>query len=258
VIFAIDRALLRELYYGNTPRGHWFRYGLLASDLAMISSLVVFSFYADWRFIGIVDAVFGLIILLDLTARLAMSRNRFRELLHPATVADILVVVSLLGPIVGEGLAFLRVLRLLRLLRSYRVMARLRRDVAFVRRNEDVLLSVLHLVIFLFLMTGIVYETQRWSNPQITNYLDALYFTVTTLTTTGFGDITLVGSSGRLVAVLIMIFGVSLFIRLAQVIFRPHKIRYECPDCGLERHDADAVHCKHCGRVLHIEAEGQG
>ena len=47
------------------------------------------------------------------------------------------------------------------------------------------------------------------SNPLIANYADALYFTVTALTTTGFGDITLPGTMGRLISVCIMIFGVS-------------------------------------------------
>ena len=79
---------------------------------------------------------------------------------------------------------------------------------------------------------------------------------MTTLTTTGFGDITLHGSVGRILAVLIMFIGVSLFLRLIQTIFRPAKVRYDCPDCGLKRHDPDAVHCKHCGRLLPIPSEG--
>jgi voltage-gated potassium channel len=33
-------------------------------------------------------------------------------------------------------------------------------------------------------------------------------------------------------------------------------VRYPCPECGLILHDADAVHCKHCGRSLKIETEG--
>ena len=53
-----------------------------------------------------------------------------------------------------------------------------------------------------------------------------------------------------------MIFGISLFIRLAQTIFRPAKVRFACPECGLQRHDPDAVHCKHCGHVLNIPNEG--
>ncbi|MGD8340537.1 MAG: ion transporter, partial [Gammaproteobacteria bacterium] len=43
-----------------------------------------------------------------------------------------------------------------------------------------------------------------------------------------------------------------------QTVFRPHKVRYECPRCGLTRHDLDAVHCKHCGHELHIRTEGIG
>jgi voltage-gated potassium channel len=53
-----------------------------------------------------------------------------------------------------------------------------------------------------------------------------------------------------------MIVGVTLFLRLAQVLFRPLKVRHKCPSCGLLLHDADAVHCKHCGVVLKIEDEG--
>jgi len=56
--------------------------------------------------------------------------------------------------------------------------------------------------------------------------------------------------------VVIMVVGVALFLRLAQTVFRPQKTRYTCPDCGLTRHDADAVHCKHCGRTIKIETEG--
>jgi voltage-gated potassium channel len=50
-----------------------------------------------------------------------------------------------------------------------------------------------------------------------------------------------------------MIVGITLFFRLAQAVFRPGgKVRHPCPQCGLLRHDPDAVHCKACGRVLNI------
>ena len=55
---------------------------------------------------------------------------------------------------------------------------------------------------------------------------------------------------------LIMIAGISLFLRLAQAVFRPGKVLHPCPHCGLRRHDADAVHCKACGRLLTIPDEG--
>jgi voltage-gated potassium channel len=105
-------------------------------------------------------------------------------------------------------------------------------------------------------MTGVVYETQHRVNPAIGNYVDALYFTISALTTTGFGDITLKGSMGHLISIIIMIFGVTLFLRLLQTLIRPGKVRFQCPACGLQRHDIDAVHCKACGKLLNIPDEG--
>ena len=136
------------------------------------------------------------------------------------------------------------------------MLRNLRHHSHFVRVNEDVIFSVVNLLVFIFVITAVVYVAQVGTNPQIHHYFDALYFTVATLTTTGFGDITLVGTGGHILAVLIMIFGISLFLRLLQTVFRPGKVRYECPQCGLTRHDTDAVHCKHCGEVLHIKTEG--
>jgi hypothetical protein len=64
-------------------------------------------------------------------------------------------------------------------------------------------------------------EPPSSEQPKITNFVDTLYFTVTTFSTTGFGDITLVGTHGRLLSVAMMFVGISLFLRLAQAVFRP-------------------------------------
>jgi voltage-gated potassium channel len=82
--------------------------------------------------------------------------------------------------------------------------------------------------------------------------MDSLYFTATSLTTTGYGDIVLPGFWGRAISVLIMIGGVTLFFRLVHVAMRTPKIRYPCPSCGLQRHEPDAAHCKACGEPLAI------
>ena len=160
-------------------------------------------------------------------------------------------------PSSAKGAGFLRILRTLRLLRTYQLLDRLRSDSGFFRRNEEVILAAANLSVFVFVMTGLVYATQHRTNPAIANYVDALYFTVTSLTTTGYGDVTLPGTSGRLLSVVVMICGVTLFLRLAQVLFRPNKVRHPCPACALQRHEPDAVHCKACGTVLSIPDEGE-
>ena len=247
------RAHVRELYEGETERGVRFRYGLLAFDILTILFVIASSFAPEWPGIKAMDLLIGVAVLADFSARLWICENRWREFLRPTTWADLVALVSfLIAPIVGEGAGFLRILRTLRLLRNYQILERLRLDFPFFRRNEDLILAITNLSVFIFVMTSIVYATQHWSNPNIRNYVDALYFTVTSLTTTGYGDVILTGTAGRLISVVIMIFGVTLFLRLAQILFRPHKVRFPCPTCGLQRHDQDAVHCKACGETLNI------
>lgn len=251
------RNTVRELYVGESDRAHRFRYALLGFDIVTILFVIATSFTRHGPVIETVDAVFGVIILAEFGARFWISTNRLRLMTRLVTLADLIAIISFLAPLAGEGLGFLRVMRTLRLLHTYRLSEQLKRDFAYFRRNEDVVLAVLNLAVFIFVMTGLVYATQYTVNPQIQNYADALYFTVTALTTTGFGDITLLGPVGRLISVVVMIFGVTLFLRLVQVLIRPNKVRYECTRCGLVLHDADAVHCKHCGEVVRIKTEGQ-
>jgi voltage-gated potassium channel len=248
---------LRHYYESDTPDGHRFRYGLLAFDIVTVLFIVATSFLPRTALVEWLDVVFGAVIVADLAARFAISRRRLRELGHPATWADAVAAASFLAPVVGEPAGFLRILRTVRLLHSYALLARLRRDSPWFRRHEEVILAAVHLSVFVFIMTGIVYETQRLNNPLIGNYADALYFTVTALTTTGFGDITLAGTAGRLISVLIMILGVTLFLNLARALLQPTKVRFPCPTCGLMRHEPDAVHCKACGELLNIPDEGR-
>jgi len=249
------KAQIRFYYEAEHPSAYRFRYALLAFDIATVLFIVVSSFLERGPLLEVADVAFGIVILADFSARLYISRSRWRDLRHPTTWADAVAIISFLVPWTGEGAAFLRVLRTLRLLHTYQIRARMKADSRWFRRNEDLTITLVHLLVFLFVMSAIVYETQRWTNSEIRNYVDALYFTVTALTTTGFGDITLKGTYGRLISVVIMIFGVTLFLRLVRALLQPHKVRFPCPDCGLQRHDPDAVHCKACGRMLNIPDE---
>jgi len=247
---------IRQLYEGDTLGAVRFRYALLVLDIVTVLFIIVTSFLPRSKAIESLDVVFGVLVLADFSARLIISRQPLQDFIRLSTWTDIVVIISFLAPLAGEAGGFLRTLRTLRLLRDYQMVARLRIDSSFFRLNEEVIFAVANLAVFIFVMTGIVYETQKSHNNQIAHYADALYFTVTALTTTGFGDITLPGTIGRLITVVIMIFGVTLFLNLAKTLLAPAKVRFPCPICGLQRHDSDAVHCKACGTVLNIPDEG--
>lgn len=249
-------SLCREIYHGSTVRALRARYLFIVFDFLVVTYFVVTTFLDIYPWVIYVDMAIGVILTVDFIGRLLADNDRGAFLIRPMTFVDFIVIASLFVPSLVGNFVFLRLVRSLRLLRSYVIAQRLRSYSRFFARNEDVVFSVLNLVVFIFIVTAAVFVLQVEVNDSINNYVDALYFTITTLTTTGFGDVILVGSAGRLLAVVIMIVGVALFIRLVQTIFRPVRTHYECPDCGLTRHELDAIHCKHCGRMLHIRTEG--
>lgn len=247
---------LQQLYEGDSVKAHRFRYTLLGLDIATLVFLVMSSFYYGHPSVDWAEWFFGAYILLDFLARLHIAPNQFKFMTTPYSIIDMLVIISFFLPLAGQQLAFLRALSVTRLLRSTHILDKMRKDFPFFHKYEDMHISAINLFLFIFVMTELVFQTQVASNDKIGNFIDAMYFTVTTLTTTGFGDIVLEGSFGRLLTIIIMIFGVSLFLRLIQTVLRPHKVRHPCHACGLYLHDRDAVHCKACGKILNIPDEG--
>ncbi len=199
----------RDIFYGSSARSLRARYVLLGLDMAILAYFVTTTFMPLESWIVAVDVVIGCVLLAELAGRFIADSDRLGLLSKPLTVVDVVIIVSLFMPAVIGNFAFLRILRSVRVLRSYLVMRELLGHSRLLRRNEEVVFSALNLVMFIFIVTAFVFVLQNESNPGINNYVDALYFTITTLTTTGFGDITLVGSSGRLLAVAIMIVGVA-------------------------------------------------
>jgi voltage-gated potassium channel len=250
------RARLRALYFGDSTFALRFRFGLLAFDFITILFFVISTMLEPSVFIYAIDYAIAAILALDFWARASLETDKKRWARDLYTWLDIIVILSLLASMLTDNLMFLRVIRTLRLLRSYHMLRDLRRQFPWFNANQDIIRSSFNLSVFVFFITAWVYVVEHGANPDIRNYMDALYYTISTLTTTGFGDITLKDTPGRVLSIIIMVVGVSLFLRLVQTIFQPPKVRTACPDCGLQRHDRDAVHCKHCGLVLNISTEG--
>lgn len=248
---------VRLLYTGSSERARQFRYGLIAFDAISIVYFVIIAALPEDPVYTAINFVLGIAIVLDLAARLWISDKVRTELRRIHTIADMVVVASIfLAPFFAENLGFVRILRGLRLIRAYHLLRDLRQESRFFRRHEDAILAAVNLLVFIFFTTSCVFVLAFEGHAGVSGYIDALYFTVATLTTTGFGDITMTTPGGKLLSVVIMVVGVSLFLQLLRAIFQPSKVKYTCPECGLNRHEPDAVHCKHCGETIKIETEG--
>jgi voltage-gated potassium channel len=239
---------LHRLYYGDTAAAVKFRYSVLVIDLAIIAFFIAAPMIRGTQVFWWIDYAIAAVVAAELAAR-ALASYSGRWLRSPIVWVDFFVLATLLVPVFNLG--FLRIVRLWSVVHSeffWRTVGR-RFDNT---RWEEVVRTITTMVTFVFVVTGFVYTSYARSHPGIDGYVDALYFTVATLTTTGFGDITLPGTWGKLISIVTMIAGITLFVRLAQALFRPHKVTFTCPTCGLMRHDLDAVHCKACGETLNI------
>lgn len=248
------RRKLRHLYVGNDPVARRFQWSIASIDVVIISFFVFAPVLQERPGFLWFDYAVAVLLTLDLLARAAASRNPFRWLRRPVVWVDFVVLATLLAPLWFANLGFLRILRLWTLSQKD-VFWRPLRDGPY-RLWEDVGRAVINLVTCLFLITGFVYTVFARPGSGLESYVDALYFTVATVTTTGFGDITLPGTAGKLTSIVAMIVGISLFVRLAQALFKPFKVIYACPRCALQRHEPDAVYCKACGHLLAIPDDG--
>jgi len=244
------RARLWSLYHGQSPTAVRFRLAVIFLDLVLIGFFIATPIIKDDpRFLAF-DYLIAVVVGIDFLGR-ALAAPRLTRYLRGNGLVDMIVLATLLFPLTLSNFAFLRVLRLWSLFHSdffWDTVAR-RYDNT---RWEETTKAVVTLVTYLFLMTGLVYALYARRHEGINGYVDALYFTVTSVSTTGYGDITLPGTLGKLISIVIMITGITLFVRVAQTLVRPNKVHFPCPTCGLYRHDPDAVFCKACGTLVNI------
>ncbi len=248
------------LHHSSDTTARRFRFAMLIFDIATLVFFIVttFDIGVERRIIHTIALVICAIILVDWLGRYIASGSIARFLSSPTNWVDPIIVATVVIELFVDQLVFLRLLRALGISRAFVVLRDLRAESEFVRRNQDLIQSGVNMAVFLLVFTSLVYLSQaNRPDTDINNFLDALYFSVTTLTTTGFGDITLKGDIGKVLAIAMMILGISLFLRLLQTIFRPRRVLASCPDCGLRRHEADASHCKHCGHVINIPNDGE-
>jgi voltage-gated potassium channel len=146
-----------------------------------------------------VDVVTGISYVVfagDYVIRLSLATDRrrwcFRHLFDLAIVA-------------------LPLLRPLRLLRLVILIGALQKAVGSAIRGRVVVYTVSGAVLLVFVASLAVLQNERpVPDAHIKDFGQALWWSITTITTVGYGDLTPVTTTGRLIAVLLMIGGISL------------------------------------------------
>lgn len=133
---------------------------------------------------------------IDYLVRLRLATNRvrwfFRHLL------DLAVVV----------LPLLRPLRLLRLLVLF---SALQRAVGGAFRGRIVVYTAFSVILLVYVASLAILDVERGRDGStINNFGDAVWWSITTITTVGYGDLSPVTTAGKVIAVFLMVGGISL------------------------------------------------
>jgi voltage-gated potassium channel len=77
---------------------------------------------------------------------------------------------------------------------------------------RNMLISMLMIFcLVLFYASLIFYSVEKGINPNVHNFFDAVWWAFISVTSVGYGDIYPVTTTGRIVAILLIIFGMSIF-----------------------------------------------
>ena len=179
-------------------------------------------------------------------------------------IVDLITILpfwlSLFTPAVGlQFFRILRVFKLYRFFKKYFDEKKIKRETA-----SKILITkmIFTLGALIFISSGLIFTFESPVNNSINSFDDALYFSLVTITTVGFGDITPITKAGRFVVMIIVLSSIFLIpVYLASLlrsfISTSDKQSITCKNCGLKYHDKNAVHCKMCGEVIYQEYDGQ-
>ena len=157
--------------------------------------------------LGWIDVTLCVGFLIDFFVRFARSEAR-REFFKRNWI-ELLGAIPLLGP-----LRAMRIVRLTRIVRIWRGAHTLRRRLGVSLPAEIGRLGIAVVVVWV-LTASAMYAVESGVNEQIVGFDDALWWSIVTLATVGYGDIAPVTHLGRLIAILTMVLGVGVLGTLA-------------------------------------------
>ena len=255
----------------RTPMGKAIDLALLGLNLAFVGIFVVETYPVGatvrsllWQ----LEVGIALVFAVEYLLRLYGARDRIAEFSNGYTMVDLLSILPTLSvvllPVSGAivNIGFLRVIRVIRVLRFYRFTADAEFFFGTVSDNTlRAMKLLLTILVLLFTSAGLFYSAESGTNPDIETFGDSFYYTVVTLSTVGFGDITPTTPAGRWITVGSILAAIVLIPRQASKILKEwtsrDKVNVTCPECGLEYHEPDASHCKACGNVIYQEADSR-
>ncbi len=140
-------------------------------------------------------------------------QNRLNWLKTPSAIIDFLAIFpAFLNFVVPLDLRFMIVLRVLRLFKLTRYFAALRILLKVIMREKESFKAVLFILVILIILSASgIYLVENKAQPQYFGSIPAsMWWAVVTLTTVGYGDVTPITTTGKILGAMITVLGVGL------------------------------------------------
>jgi len=259
------REQLYDIIFGTeTPAGKLFDIVLIYFIILSVGLLMLDS-VAGVRlrigdYMGYLEWFFTIIFTMEYITRVYCSPNRWSYIRSFYGVIDLLSTLPSYLSLFIPGANYLLIFRLLRVLRIFRVLKLVRylteansliRTMYQIRRKIIVFFFV---VLNLAVIFGSLMFIVEGPENGFTSIPKSIYWTIVTITTVGYGDITPHTILGQIIASLAMLTGYSIIAvptgiftaELAHEMSRERNLIF-CPNCGKQGHDKIAHYCDRCG-----------
>jgi voltage-gated potassium channel len=259
------------IFEADTPSGKFFDVVLLWAILASVITVMletVDSIKVEYRdFLIILEWVFTILFSVEYIFRLVSINKPWKYATSFMGVVDLLSTIPTYISLFVAGPQYLLVIRTIRLLRIFRIL-KLTRYIS----EANVLLNALRSsavkiivfiggVVVLVLIMGTLMYMIEGPEHGFTSIPTAMYWTVVTITTVGYGDIAPSTTLGQTLASIIMLLGYGIIavptgivggeIARSKMPKEKSEISTQsCPNCSEEGHDYGAKFCKNCGEGL--------
>lgn len=161
----------------------------------------------------IIEIITVAIFTLEYILRIIVADNKFKYIFSFFGIIDLLAIVPFYISI-GLDLRALRSFRLIRLFSMFKLtryssaMNRFKMALRFAR--EEIILFFLFTLILLFISAIGIYYFENPAQPDVySSMFDSLWWSVTTLTTVGYGDMYPITIGGRLFTFLVLMIGIG-------------------------------------------------
>ena len=266
------KAKIHEVIYGtHTPAGKLFDIVLLvlivySVIIVMLESLPRFDIKYH-TFLDISEWVVTILFTIEYILRIICIKKPRKYIFSFFGIVDFLSTIPKYLSYFIIGSQYITAFRALRLLRVFRILKLVRfvgesnNLVRALRASRTKIFVFVFFVLIVAVLLGTVMYLVEGPEHGFESIPHSIYWTIVTLTTVGYGDISPETSLGQFIATFIMIIGYGIIavptgIVSAEYASKDKKKANEeikgssCPDCATDILRMDAVYCRKCGCKL--------